>query len=47
VDDHGLQTAQMLIADPLRDGDTFGTEVSVGADATPIERLVAFTGRSI
>jgi uncharacterized protein (TIGR03086 family) len=31
--------------DPLRDGDTFGTAVEPAADASPIERLAAFTGR--
>lgn len=33
--------------DPLRDGDTFSAAVEPPADATPIERLVAFTGRHI
>ena len=32
--------------DPLRDGDTFAAAVPAAADATPIERLVAYTGRS-
>ncbi len=31
--------------DPLRDGETFADAVEPPADATPIERLVAFTGR--
>jgi uncharacterized protein (TIGR03086 family) len=31
--------------DPLRDGETFGAEIQPAADATPIERLVAYTGR--
>ena len=30
---------------PLRDGETFGPEVEPPADATPIERLAAYTGR--
>lgn len=30
---------------PLRDGDTFAEPVEPAADATPIERLAAFTGR--
>ncbi len=31
--------------EPLRDGDTFGPAVAPPQAATPIERLVAFTGR--
>jgi uncharacterized protein (TIGR03086 family) len=31
--------------DPLRDGQTFGAEVEPPADATPIERLAAYSGR--
>jgi hypothetical protein len=31
--------------DPLRDGDTFAAAVEPAADATPIERLAAYTGR--
>lgn len=31
--------------DPLRDGQTFGTAVEPSAEATPIERLAAYTGR--
>lgn len=31
--------------DPLRDGKTFADAVEPAADATPIERLVAYTGR--
>ncbi len=31
--------------DPLRDGETFGPAVDPPADATPIERLAAYTGR--
>lgn len=32
---------------PLRDGVTFGAEVEPSPDATPIERLVALTGRQL
>jgi uncharacterized protein (TIGR03086 family) len=32
---------------PLRDGQTFGEAVEAPASATPIERLVAFTGRRV
>lgn len=31
--------------DPLRDGQTFGPAVEPSPDATPIERLAAYTGR--
>ena len=31
--------------DPLRDGQTFAAAVEPAADASPIERLVAYTGR--
>lgn len=31
--------------DPLRDGDTFADAVEPAPDATPIERLAAYTGR--
>jgi uncharacterized protein (TIGR03086 family) len=33
--------------DPLRDGDTFQDAAPAPADAAPIERLAAFTGRSL
>jgi uncharacterized protein (TIGR03086 family) len=33
--------------DPLRDGTTFAAAVEPPASATPIERLAAFTGRSV
>ena len=33
--------------DPLRNGDTFALAVEPPASATPIQRLVAFTGRSL
>lgn len=37
--------ARQAIPQAARDGDTFAEEVEPGASATPIERLVAFTGR--
>ena len=43
----GLHTAQMMISPELRNGVTFGGEVTVRDTATPIEKLVAFTGRSV
>ncbi len=33
------------VLDDLRDGDTFAEAVEPASDATPIERLVAYTGR--
>jgi uncharacterized protein (TIGR03086 family) len=42
-----IGAAQMIIAPEARDGDTFGAEVTPSADATPIQRLVAFTGRAV
>lgn len=33
--------------DPLRDGETFRPAVEPPSDATPIERLVAYTGRTL
>lgn len=33
------------VLDPLRDGQTFAEAVEPGPDATPIERLAAYTGR--
>jgi uncharacterized protein (TIGR03086 family) len=42
-----IATAQMIITPEARDGDTFAAEVTPGGDAAPIERLAAFTGRSV
>lgn len=39
--------ARQAIAPEMRDGDTFAAEVEPPASATPIERLVAFTGRAV
>lgn len=33
------------VLDPLRDGETFSAAVEPGPDASPIERLAAYTGR--
>ncbi len=43
----GLEAAKMIIAPEARDGDTFKQEVTAAPSVTPIERLAAFTGRSI
>jgi uncharacterized protein (TIGR03086 family) len=45
--EHGLETAKMLISREMRNGDTFAEEVTVRAQSTPIEQLVAFTGRNV
>jgi uncharacterized protein (TIGR03086 family) len=42
LDDYAHQ-----ILDGLRDGDTFKAAVEPPADATPIERLAAYTGRNV
>ncbi len=39
--------ARQAIAPGMRDGDTFAVAVDPPATATPIERLAAFTGRSV
>ena len=39
--------ARQAIAPAMRDGDTFAAEVESSATASPIERLAAFTGRTI
>jgi uncharacterized protein (TIGR03086 family) len=44
--EQGLQTAKMMISPELRNG-PFADEVTARANATPIELLVAFTGRSV
>lgn len=45
--EHGLGTAQQMLAPEMRNGDTFGAEVTPPSSATPIEKLVAFTGRNV
>jgi uncharacterized protein (TIGR03086 family) len=37
--------ARSLLQPEMRDGDTFAAEAPAPVDATPLERLVAFTGR--
>jgi len=39
--------ARQAIADGMRDGDTFAAAVEPPPDATPMERLAAFTGRAV
>jgi uncharacterized protein (TIGR03086 family) len=47
LSEQGLETAKTIIAPEARDGDTFAAEVTPPSSATPIEKLVAFTGRKI
>jgi uncharacterized protein (TIGR03086 family) len=42
-----MGAAQMIINPESRNGDSFAAESTPPSDATPIERLAAFTGRSI
>ncbi|MSO80015.1 MAG: TIGR03086 family protein [Acidimicrobiia bacterium] len=42
-----ISAAQMIIAPEARNGDAFGAEVTPPADATPIQRHAAFTGRAV
>ena len=42
-----LATARQLIAPEMRDGDTFAAETPITDDAPAVERLVAFTGRTV
>jgi uncharacterized protein (TIGR03086 family) len=39
--------ARQAIADGMRDGDTFAAAADAPAGASPLEQLVAFTGRSV
>lgn len=39
--------ARQFMQPAMRDGDTFGNETAVPPDATPLERIVAFSGREI
>ena len=42
-----LETARNMLSTEMRNGDTFAAEVTPPSSATPIERLAAFTGRSV
>jgi uncharacterized protein (TIGR03086 family) len=39
--------AHQALAPEMRDGDTFAAETETPADARPLERLVAFSGRRL
>jgi uncharacterized protein (TIGR03086 family) len=41
-----LELAQELITPQVREGGSFGPAVEVGADAHPLDRLIAYSGRS-
>jgi uncharacterized protein (TIGR03086 family) len=43
---NGRATAEMIVGG-ARDGDTFGDAVDAPADASPIDQLAAFCGRSV
>ena len=45
--EYGLDAAKVIISREMRNGDTFCDEVVLDTHATPIERLVAFTGRPV
>jgi len=45
--EHGLEVAKVIVSRELRDAGTFGDEVTVDVPSQPIDRLVAFTGRTI
>lgn len=47
VVDEVEQFARQAIADGMRDGDTFAAATDVPAGASALERLVAFTGRTV
>ena len=42
-----MAAAAMIVTAETRDGDMFGAEISAPDDASPIDRLAAFTGRSL
>jgi uncharacterized protein (TIGR03086 family) len=42
-----MSTAQQTITPDARDGDTFADATSVATSATPLEQLIAFTGRTV
>jgi uncharacterized protein (TIGR03086 family) len=44
---HADAVARQMLTPEMRGGGAFGPEVTPPGDATPIERLVAFTGRSV
>jgi hypothetical protein len=39
--------ARQVLAPEMRDGDTFAAETEAPTDASPLERLVAFSGRRL
>ncbi len=47
LSDYVLGLCREVIAPAMRDGDRFAEEVMVGPDACALDRLAAFTGRSV
>jgi len=47
VVEQATATARQMLAPEFRDGDTFAAEVTPSDTATDMERLAAFTGRSV
>jgi len=39
--------ARQFVQPEMRDGDTFATEATAPSEATPLERIVAFSGREV
>ena len=46
AEDIGAQDLSVALFEGLRDGQTFKAAVEAPADATPIQRLAAYTGRT-
>jgi uncharacterized protein (TIGR03086 family) len=44
--DPAMAASKMIIAEPMRDGDTFAAEVTPPKGASKIDQLAAFTGRA-
>jgi uncharacterized protein (TIGR03086 family) len=47
VTDEGYQIAQMIVSPDMRAAGTFGDEVAAPPNATSLQRMLAFSGRSV